>query len=243
MLEAAAWGLVAGAALLIGAGLGLRFSPPQWIIGLVMAFGVGALISAVAYELTADAYERGGADAVILGLTLGSLAFFAGDLAIDRSGGRHRKRSGGQQSEAGGAILLGAVLDGIPESFVIGISLLEGGAVGLAFVAAVFVSNLPEGLSGATGMRKAGHSARWIMTMWAVVCTASALAATAGYAIGDVVSDQAIGVAQAFAAGGILTMLADTMMPEAFDEGGHRPWVGLVTVLGFAAAWWLQVVA
>jgi ZIP family zinc transporter len=243
MLEAAAWGLVAGAALLIGAGIGLRFALPQWVIALVMAFGVGALISAVAYDLTAEAYARGGTDAVIVGLTLGALVFFAGDLAIDRHGGRHRKRSGGQQSEVGGAILLGAVLDGIPESIVIGIGLLEGGTVGLAFVAAVFVSNLPEGLSGATGMRKAGHSARWILTMWAIVCVASALAAAAGYAVADEVSDQAIGVVQAFAAGGILTMLADTMMPEAFDEGGHRPWVGLVTVLGFAAAWWLQAAA
>ena len=243
MLEAAAWGLIAGAALLIGAGIGLRFALPQWAIALVMAFGAGALISAVAYELTAEAYARGGTDAVIVGLTLGALSFFAGDLAIDRRGGRHRKRSGGQQSEAGGAILLGAVLDGIPESFVIGISLLEGGTVGFAFVAAVFVSNLPEGLSGATGLRKAGHSARWILAMWAVVCAASALAAAAGYAVANDVADQAIGVIQAFAAGGILTMLADTMMPEAFDEGGHRSWVGLVTVLGFAAAWWLQVAA
>ena len=243
MLEAALWGLVAGAALLIGAGIGLRLKPPQWAIALVMAFGVGALISAVTYELTAEAYTRGGTDAVLVGLTMGALAFFAGDLLIDRRGGKHRKRSGGQQSESGGAILLGAVLDGIPESIVIGISLLEGGSVGLAFVAAVFISNLPEGLSGATGMRKAGHSPRGILTMWAVVCAASAAAAAVGYAVADDLSANAVGVVQAFAAGGILTMLADTMMPEAFDEGGHRPWVGLVTVLGFALAAWLQVVA
>ena len=243
MLEAALWGLVAGAALLIGAGIGLRFNLPQWAIALVMAFGVGALISAVTYDLTAEAYTRGGTDAVLVGLTLGALAFFAGDLLIDRRGGKHRKRSGGQQSESGGAILLGAVLDGIPESIVIGISLLEGGSVGLAFVAAVFISNLPEGLSGATGMRKAGHSPRAILTMWAVVCVVSAVAAAVGYTVADDLSANAVGVVQAFAAGGILTMLADTMMPEAFDEGGHRPWIGLVTVLGFALAAWLQVVA
>ena len=243
MVEAAFWGLVAGAALLIGAGVGLRFRPRQWVIALVMAFGVGALISAVAYELTAEAYARGGADAVLIGLTLGAGLFFAGDLAIDRRGGRHRKRSGGQQSDVGGAILLGAVLDGIPESIVIGISLLEGGAVGLAFVVAVFVSNLPEGLSGATGMRRAGHKRRAILVMWTVVCLASAAAAAIGFAVAGDLSGQAVGIVQAFAAGGILTMLADTMMPEAFDEGGHRPWVGLVTVLGFALGSWLQVVA
>ncbi len=130
-----------------------------------------------------------------------------------------------------------------PKSIVIGISLLEGGSVGLAFVVAVFISNLPEGLSGATGMRKAGHSPRAIFALWAIVCAASALAAGLGYALAGDVPDHAIGVVQAFAAGGILTMLADTMMPEAFDEGGHRPWVGLVTVLGFGLGSWLQVVA
>jgi ZIP family zinc transporter len=243
MLEAALWGMVAGAALLIGAVVGLRFRPRQWVIALVMSFGVGALISAVAYELTAEAYTRGGADAVLVGLTLGAGLFFAGDLAIDRRGGQHRKRSGGQQSDVGAAILLGAVLDGIPESIVIGISLLEGGAVGLAFVIAVFVSNLPEGLSGATGMRRAGHTPRAILTLWAVVCLASAVAAGLGYAVAGDLPDNVVGIVQAFAAGGILTMLADTMMPEAFDEAGHRPWVGLVTVLGFGLGSWLQIVA
>ncbi len=243
MLEALGWGAVAGSALLIGAAVGLRVTFPQWAIGLVMAFGVGALISAVTYELTAEAYEKGGAAAVVAGLTLGALTFFAGDLALDRRGALHRKRSGGQQSDVGGAILLGAVLDGVPESVVIGISLLEGGSVGVAFVLAVFISNLPEGLSGATGLRKAGHGARGVLMLWTIVCAASAAAAALGFAVADVLPDHAVGVVQAFAAGAILTMLADTMMPEAFDEGGHRPWIGLVTVLGFAAAALLQFVA
>ena len=243
MVEAFLWGMVAGGALLIGAAVGLRFTFPQWAIALVMAFGVGALISAVTYELTAEAYDRGGSAAVLVGLTLGALVFFAGDLAIDRRGGKHRKRSGGQQSEVGGAIVLGAVLDGIPESIVIGISLLEGGSVGVAFVLAVFISNLPEGLSGATGLRKAGHRPRGILLMWAVVCLASAVSAAFGYQLADQLPDQIVGVVQAFAAGAILTMLADTMMPEAFDESGHRPWIGLVTVLGFATAALLQFIA
>jgi len=243
MLEAFLWGALAGGALLIGAAAGLRFSFSQWAIGLVMAFGVGALISAVTYELTAEAYQRGGAPAVVVGLTAGALTFFVGDLVIDRRGGTHRKRSSGQQSDVGGAILLGAVLDGIPESVVIGISLLEGGAVGIAFVLAVFISNLPEGLSGATGMRKAGHRPAGVLAMWAVVCVASAAAAALGFALADELAAGAVGVVQAFAAGAILTMLADTMMPEAFDEGGHRPWVGLVTVLGFATAVLLQFLA
>jgi zinc transporter, ZIP family len=243
MLEAFLWGMVAGGALLIGAALGLRFSFPQWAIALVMAYGVGALISAVTYELSAEAYEKGGAEALLAGLTLGALVFFAGDLVIDRRGGKHRKRSGGQQSEVGGAIVLGAVLDGIPESIVIGISLLEGASVGISFVLAVFISNLPEGLSGATGLRKAGHRSGSILAMWGIVCAASAVAAAVGFGLADELPDRLVGAVQAFAAGAILTMLADTMMPEAFDESGHRPWIGLVTVLGFATAALLQFVA
>ncbi len=243
MIEAALWGLFAGGALLVGAALGLRFQAPRWVIALVMAFGVGALISAVTFELTEEAYTRGGTTALLVGLTLGALVFFAGDLVIDRRGGRHRKRSGGQQSEAGGAILLGAALDGFPESVVIGLSLFEGGGVGLAFVLAVAISNVPEGLSGATGLRKAGHRPGRVLLMWAVVALVSAAAAALGYGLADGLSDGVVAVLQAFAAGAILTMLADTMMPEAFDEGGHRPWVGLATVLGFALAAWLQFVA
>lgn len=243
MLEALLWGALAGGALLIGAAVGLRVTLPQWVIGLIMAFGVGALISAVTYELTAEAYERGGTTAVVAGLSLGALVFFVGDLALDRRGARHRKRSGGEQSDVGGAILLGAVLDGVPESVVIGISLLESGSVGVAFVLAVFISNLPEGLSGSTGLRKAGHSGRAILFMWTIVCVASAAAAALGFAAADVLPDGTVGALQAFAAGAILTMLADTMMPEAFDESGHRPWIGLVTVLGFTAAALLQFVA
>ena len=235
MLLAVFWGFVAGAALVIGAAVGLRFDLAKWVIALVMAFGSGALIAALSFELTVEAYGNGGLDALAPGLAAGALLFFAGDWYIDRRGGTHRKRSGGQQSpDAGLAILFGAILDGLPESAVIGVGLVEGGKVGAAFVAAVFLSNLPEGLSAATGMRKAGHSRRAILGTWIIVAAVSALASGIGYAaLGDA-PEHLIGVLQALAAGAILTMLADTMMPEAFDEGGHRPWVGLLTVLGYA---------
>lgn len=244
MLEAVAWGFFAGVALLIGAAVGLRFRLATWVIAMVMAFGAGALIAALSFELTAEAYSGGGLDAVAPGLAAGALLFFAGDWYIDRRGGKHRKRSGGQQSpDAGLAILFGAVLDGLPESAVIGISLVEGGKVGLAFVIAVFLSNLPEGLSASTGMRKAGHSPTAIFGTWLIVALVSALASGVGYAaLGDA-SANAIGSLQALGAGAILTMLADTMMPEAFDESGHRPWIGLVTVLGYALGALLTVVA
>lgn len=241
MLTAALWGFVGGAALVLGAAAGLRLDVSRRAIGLIMGFGAGVLISALSFELTQEAFEVGGTDAVAIGLAGGALTFFAGDHIIDRSGGDQRKRSGGQQAEGKPqAIVLGAVLDGIPESVAIGVSLIGGKGVGVAVVAAVFLSNVPEALAAATGLRAAGHSDRWIYTLWLGVAVVSAASAAIGYAaLGDA-SANVVAIIQAFAAGAILTMLADTMMPEAFENGGDL--VGLVTVLGFAGAFVLSTV-
>jgi ZIP family zinc transporter len=239
MLEAAFWGLVGGVALLVGAVIGLKLRTDQRLIGLVMAFGAGVLISALAFELTQEAFDRGGIDAVAGGMAAGALAFFAGDWVIDHRGGNHRKRSGGEQ--AGGsatAIVLGALMDGIPESVAIGVSLVGGGGVAAPVVVAVFLSNVPESLSAATGLTKAGHSSRYILGLWTAVTVVSAVAAGLGYALLGHASGNVVAGIQAFAAGAILTMLADTMMPEAFEHGGAT--VGLVTVLGFALAFFLS---
>ena len=233
------WGFIGGIALVVGAIAGLRMRASQRAIALVMAFGSGVLISALAFELTDEAFRRGGTDAVAVGIAAGALAFFFGDLLVDRRGGEHRKRSGGQQEDGqAAAIVVGAMLDGIPESVAIGVSLLEGGSVGIAVVAAVFMSNIPESLSAATGLRRAGHSAKWIVGLWLAVAVISALAAALGYAFLGDASSNVIGFIQAFAAGAILTMLADTMMPEAFEHGGSA--VGLATCLGFALAFFLS---
>jgi ZIP family zinc transporter len=239
VLEAAFWGFVGGAALLLGAAGGLYLPTSQRVIGLIMGFGAGVLISALAFELTREAYDKGGADAVAGGLALGALTFYLGDRIIDARGGEHRKRSGGEQADGQpGAIVLGALLDGIPESVAIGVTLLAGKGVGAAVVGAVFLSNVPESLSAATGLQKAGHSRRWILLLWTAVAAVSALAAALGYGLLGGASDNVVAGIQAFAAGAILTMLADTMMPEAFEHGGSL--AGLVTVAGFASAFLLS---
>lgn len=242
MLEAAFWGFVGGFALLVGAVIGLVVRTPPRVVGIVMAFGAGVLISAVAFDLVEEGFESAGAVPVVLGLVAGALAFYVGDLILDHRGGENRKRSGGEQAGgAAGAIVLGAMLDGIPESAAIGVTLLGGGGVGVAVVAAVFLSNVPESLSAAVGLRKAGHSTRWILGLWLGVALVSAAAAAAGYGLLGGTSPATVAVVQAFAAGAILTMLADTMMPEGFQHAGNS--VGLVTCGGFITAFLLSHLA
>jgi zinc transporter, ZIP family len=239
MAEAALWGAVGASSLLLGAIAGLKLTISRGGIGLVMGFGAGTLISALTFELTDEAFKLGGADAVAVGLAAGALAYYAGDSAIDARGAEGRMRSTGRDSgEPGRALLLGAVLDGIPESAVIGISVLAGGAVSVPVLAAVFISNFPESLSSATGMRRTGRAAGGVIWTWVVVLLLSALASALGYGLLNGASGNLVGGIQAFAAGAVLTMLADTMMPEAFNYGGKA--VGLVTVLGFALAYLLS---
>jgi ZIP family zinc transporter len=243
MLEAALWGAVGASSLLIGALIGLLFRLPSRFIGLVLGFGAGTLISAVAFELTEEAFDLGGADAVVAGLTAGALAYFVGDSMIVNRGASDRMNPMGStavSTSASTALLLGAVLDGIPESAVIGLTLLDGGSVGVAVLVAVFISNLPEAMSSSSGMREAGASAWHVLRTWTWVVLASAVAAAAGYGLLEDASGNTIALIQAFAGGAVLTMLVDTMIPEANRHGGRA--VGLLTVLGFAVAYLLTLV-
>ena len=210
-------------------------------MAVVMAFGAGVLLSSVAFELMDEAYEVGGIDAAAPGLLLGAAVFYVADREVNRRGGERRKNAGERQGGSAAAIAIGALLDGIPESAAIGISLIEGGGVGIALVAAVFLSNVPEGLSSAAGMKRAGRSPAYVFGLWGAVTLASTLAALLGYLFLAGASGNVVAAIQSFAAGAILTMLASTMMPEAYEEGG--PFVGVVTTVGFLLAFVLSRVA
>lgn len=240
VVTAGLWGLLGGSALVLGAVVPFLLSLPQRAIAAVMAIGSGVLISAVAFDLMDEAYARGGFDAAAAGFLGGALVYTVANIVVSRRGAKHRKRSGSNADESqdgggsGAAIAIGALLDGIPESVVIGTSLLAGKGVSLVMVAAVFLSNVPEGLSSAAGMRRAGRSARYIFTVWIGIALASGLAAALGNAALAGASGDLIAGVTAVAAGAILAMLVDTMIPEA-TEATHD-YSGLIAVLGFLAA-------
>jgi zinc transporter, ZIP family len=241
MGEALFWGLVGGSSLIVGGVFALRVRISTPMLGLVMGFGSGVLISAVAYELALEAFETSSRSwHVAAGLFAGSFTYFIGDRAIERMGGEMRKDSDGAQAEGSPlAIVLGIILDGIPESAVIGLGLLQGEGVSVAFVVAVFISNIPEAVAATTGLAESGWSGRRITSLWIAVTAVSGVAALAGYAFLDGAGPAALAFVLAFAGGAVLTMLADTMMPEAFQHGGRL--TGVVTTFGFAVAFALTM--
>lgn len=243
-LEAGLWGTLAGMALVIGALIGLYVRVPKRGVALTMAFGAGVLVSALCFELMDEAYRTAGIVPAGAGFLLGALIYAGANLALARLGARHRKRSTpqpkreGDQPDSGTALLVGALVDGIPESIAIGLSLLAGGAVSLVAVAAIFLSNVPEGLSSAAGMRRAGKNPRQILATWVVIALVSGLASVAGYTLFRGAPPWIVAGTTAVAAGGILAMLADTMVPEAFDQAHDL--AGLVTVIGFLVSFTLS---
>ncbi|MBW1598733.1 ZIP family metal transporter [Streptomyces sp. JJ38] len=239
-LAAGGWGLLAGSALLVGAAIGYGLRVPPLVVALVMAFGSGVLISAVSFDLIADAHEQGGLVPTTLGALGGAAVYTGANVLLARGGARDRKRSGGQQPSeseqpgSGNAIALGALLDGIPESVVIGTSLIGPGGVSAATVSAVFLSNVSEGLSSSAGWRRAGRDRSYVFGLWGGIAVISGLSAVLGRTVLGTMSDEVLAAGSGVAAGAILAMIADTMIPEAFEKA-HLV-TGLVTVCGFLTA-------
>ncbi len=206
-----------------------------------MAFGAGVLISAVSFDLIEEASAMStGNGANIAGIFAGCLVFFGGDWLIDKHGGSARKDVDGAQADGSPlAIVLGSVLDGIPESMVIGLTIYQGGAVSAAYLAAVFISNLPESIASTTGLVTSGWQKSRILWMWIAIALISGLASLAGYGLFQNSSPGVVAFVLTFAAGAILTMLADTMMPEAYQHASKL--VGVLTTLGFAVAFTIHL--
>ena len=244
-MEAACWGLLASSGLLLGAvpALAFRSRLSHRIVAAIMGFGGGVLIAVLAFDLLESAFMDGGPIAVTLGFLSGATAFCSINWHLAQRGARHRNRCGDcveQPSEAdqrgsGQAIAVGAVLDCIPESLVIGLSLTGGEAIGPGLVAGFFLANVPQGLSSASGMKKAGRSKRYILSLWTGITLISGVAAAAGYLVLGMAAPMVPAIILAFAAGGVLAMLAESMIPEAFDDA--QPYIGLITVVGFLVAY------
>lgn len=227
------WGAVSSMSLFVGQLLARPLEPHTKATGLLMGFGAGTMLSAVAYELV-PLSSLGNGPGVAVGFLAGALVYYVGDRLVDAGGGEHRSAiEGASSSSSGSAMFLGALLDGIPEAFILGIGMSLGGSVSVAFLAAVFVSNVPQGAAGTIALRQAGTTDRTITAMWGSLTVAAALVAASGYLLGDSIRNQGV-YAQVFAGGAVLVMLADSMMPEAFRHGGRS--VGLLTVLGYLTA-------
>lgn len=257
MAAAVGLGTLAASSLVIGALLAFarEWSPRQ--TGTVLAFGVGALISAVSFELVEEGTQVAGLGWVAIGLGAGAITYFLADGAIsDRhSGGRGRAgRTGGEAMAGGGAtggeparagsagtaLALGAFLDGIPEQMVLGIGLAVGEGVGVGLIVAIFISNLPEAIGSANQMRAGGANARQVLRLWVAVAAICVLATIVGFAIADVASAEMRAVINGFAGGALLVMLIDSMAPDATEDAGRV--AGLAAVLGFAVAFGLSSV-
>ena len=243
-------GLVSGGAVLLGALVGLKLKIGHRLIAVIMAFGAGVLISALSIDLMDEGFEQSG-EPLAMGVSFlaGALVFVLGDWLIDRRGGRYRKSPHGMRANldsdapeesSGGAIFLGTLLDGIPESFVVGASVAAGGTGGVVFIAAVVLSNLPEGISGTVSMKMGGMSTRRIVLLWTVSLAVMVLSTVGGYLLLASAPPVVTASIMAFASGAILAMLCDTMIPEAFRFGGR--FTALATVAGFLLAFVLSEV-
>lgn len=253
------YGSLASSSFVIGVVLGLFATPPRRVVAGVVGFGAGVLVSALTFDLMREAFDTGGAGYAIGGFLLGALIYVVADVVLERMAARSPKRTGRDATDvvpgaarkresaevaavAGTALLVGALIDGVPESVAIGVSLRAGGpGLGLVLLAAVFLGNVPESLGSAAAMREEGRSRGYIIAVWTVVAVLCTIATVLGYVLLSGLSPSMTSAILALAAGGILAMLADTMFPEALRNGG--PFVALATAVGFACALLLSELA
>jgi zinc transporter, ZIP family len=224
MTAALGWGALAAASLVIGGLLGVVRPWPARLVGVVLAFGAGALISAVSFDLAEEGAKVGDAGVLGIGLAAGALTYYSLNRLLERRGG----------DSTGSALALGAFLDGIPEQAVLGIGIAAGEGVSVGLLVAIFVSNLPEAIGSATDLKSGGESDRRIIGLWVAVAVICCLATVGGYAVGDAATGNFNALVDGFAAGALLVMLIDSMIPAAARKAGDA--AGLVTVLGFAVA-------
>jgi ZIP family zinc transporter len=240
-LIASGWALFVTLGLLAGAAVGV-FAPFRHRgVARVMAVGAGILIAAASLDLIGSAVTTAGPLSAGLALLLGAGLFSGANALLATKDAMHRKRCGEcvpQPSEkiapgSGMAIALGTLIDGVPEAIVLGLETTRMTAPGLGLVAALAIGNFAEALSSASGMQAAGRSKRYIFGLWslvafAVTCIAGVSALFAGLASHAVVS-----LCNAFAAGALLAMVVETMIPEAAAD--VPPLNGLLAVSGFLA--------
>jgi Predicted divalent heavy-metal cations transporter len=238
MTIALLYAFLSGFALILGTIIGTSFKIPQKVLAAIMAFGSGVMICALTFGLMEEAFKHGGFDAVIIGFLVGGVVFIFGDFLIHRVGGRSFKRKKPflklTRETNGKAIVLGALLDGIPESIALGISLISKNGIGLLMVAAIFLSNFPESISSIDDLKKEGFPRKKIYFIWVSVSIAVMITAILSYLFLEKINLNLMGIIESFASGAILAMLADSMMPEAYEEGGYL--IGILTVLGFLTA-------
>jgi ZIP family zinc transporter len=240
-LRAAGWGLLSASGLLIGAAGGVYLSMQHTVVARVMTLSAGILLAVVAVDLVIYARASATLTWTVIGLLGGAAVFSSVNWRLSRHGARHRKRCGecveqpqeDEQPGSGLAIAAGTFLDGVPEGVVLGLSVLNQGTPGVGTVAAFFLGNIPEALSGSAGMRRAGRSGRYVFGLWIGIFLMIGLAAAAATFVLRGIGPSGRGTVEAFAAGAILALVSETMIPEAFH--GSPQFNGLLLVVGFAA--------
>ena len=239
-LQALLWGTVAGSALLLGSGAAWWLKIPKVWVSAIMAFGAGVLISALAFELVLEAYGTGGLGATLGGVIVGAVLYFGANRLLDWRTGKRRAQGAGEQESSGSALAVGALIDGIPESVALGLTVVASASVNPAMLIAIFISNVPEGLASTAQMKASGRKGTSIAVLWGSIAISCGIAAFLGALLLESMPGEVLAFATAVAAGGILTMIADTMIPEAYKV--EHDYTGLLVTSGFLAAFSLHVI-